>query len=55
MDTTQDRESTGDQAQRDRLEALEAADPADAPAIAEKIADELTAALEAEDDEGRTP
>ena len=50
MDTTQDptmsREETADAA----LEELEAADPSDAPVIAERLADSLTAALNQDDE-----
>ncbi len=55
MDTTQGSEMPTDDERKKRLEELEAADPADAPEVAEAIADDLTSALGAEDEGRNSP
>ncbi|MBT8198694.1 MAG: hypothetical protein KJP12_03725 [Acidimicrobiia bacterium] len=46
MDTTYDRDGAADEPTKPDLERLAAVDPADAPVVAEEIADHLAAALE---------
>ena len=50
MDTTQDPTMSPEEPADGAIEELEAADPSAAPAIAERVADALTAALNQDDE-----